>query len=184
MPKYAVLVIDMLKDFIYGSLRCERALHIIPNIKKLVSIARDYRVPVIYVNDSHIKGVDRELTLWGPHAVRGTEGSEVIDDLRPTEKDFIVLKRRYSGFFETDLDLLLRELGIDTLILTGIHTHICVMHTAVDAFYRGYNLIIVKDAVEAFSEDYHKLGLEFMEKLYSAKLMKTEEVIKLITITT
>jgi len=81
----------------------------------------------------------------GPHAIKGTEGVEVIDDIKPTSKDFVVERRRYSAFFETGLDLLLRELGVDTVVLTGLHTNICVKHTAADAFCRGYNIIVLKD---------------------------------------
>ncbi len=180
MHKYGLLVIDMLKDFVYGSLKCERAQRIIPNIKELILTARNSDIPVIYANDSHIAGVDHEFRLWGQHAVRGSEGALVIDDLKPTDKDFIVSKRRYSAFFETGLDPLLRELGVDTLMLTGIHTHLCVLHTAADAFFRCYNLIVVRDAVEAFTDEYHVWGLNFMEKFYGAKLMTAAEVLKLI----
>ncbi len=180
MPEYCVLVIDMLKDFVYGKLRCERAQTVIPNIKSLVEVARELGAPIIYVNDSHIPGVDGEFRLWGEHAVAGSEGASVIDELKPSEKDFVVCKRRYSGFFETGLDLLLRELGVKTLILTGIHTHICVLHTAADAFFRGYNLAVVKDGVQAFSEEHHNWGLKYMSEVYGAKLMDTAEVLKLL----
>ncbi|MEM1601034.1 MAG: isochorismatase family cysteine hydrolase [Sulfolobales archaeon] len=180
MPKYSVLVIDMLKDFVYGSLKCERAQHIVQNVKEVVENARSLGIPVIYVNDTHLRAVDHEFKLWGEHAVKGSEGASVIDELKPTEKDFIIEKRRYSGFFETGLDLLLRELRVDTLVLTGIHTHVCVLHTAADAFFRGYDIVVIKDAVQAFTEEDHNWGLKYMEKIYGAKLMSTAEFLKLI----
>ena len=180
MPKYAIIVIDMLKDFIYGSLKCERASLIIPNIKKLITKARERGVPVIYANDAHVHDVDHEFKLWGPHAIKGSEGAEVIDDIKPADKDFIVEKRRYSAFFETGLDLLLKELGVDTVVLTGLHTNICVKHTAADAFYRGYNIIVIKDGVQTFTDEDHEWGLKYMERIYGAKLMTTDEFLKLI----
>ncbi|MEM0454061.1 MAG: isochorismatase family cysteine hydrolase [Sulfolobales archaeon] len=182
MPKYCILVIDMLKDFIYGNLKCERAQHVIPNLKKIIETARSLGIPIIYVNDSHLLDIDHEFRLWGKHAVKGSEDASVVDELKPGEKDFIIEKRRYSGFFETGLDLLLRELDADTLVLTGIHTHVCVLHTAADAFFRGYNLIIITDAVQAFTEEDHLWGLKYMERIYGARLMTTIEFLKLINV--
>ena len=151
--KIALIVVDMLKDFIEGSLKIPNVEETVKNIKEAISTARTFKVPIIYVCDRHIPKVDRELEIWGPHAIADTEGAKVIEELSPQKGDFTVFKRRYSGFFQTDLDLLLRELKVDTLALTGVSTDICVKCTAIDAFYRGYNLIIIKDCVAAFTRD-------------------------------
>ncbi len=177
MARYAILVIDMLNDFVYGALKCERAKRIIPCIKRLIEWAHEKGIPVIYANDAHVPDVDHEFKLWGPHAIKGTWGAQVIDELKPTSKDYVIEKRRYSAFYETGLDLLLRELGVDTVVLTGLHTNCCVKHTAADAFYRGYNIIVISDCVEAFTEEDHKWGLEYMRKIYGAKIMSLEEFI-------
>ncbi|MEM3522118.1 MAG: isochorismatase family cysteine hydrolase [Candidatus Bathyarchaeia archaeon] len=177
MGKKAILVIDMVNDFITGKLGCERAKRIIPNIKRLIENARKKGVPVIYCNDAHLP-IDFELKKWGSHAIKGTEGAKVITELEPTEKDFIIEKRTYSGFFETGLDTLLRELNVNTICITGIHTHICVKHTAADAFFRGYKIIVVEDAVEAISEKDHEEGLAYMKSIYGADLKKVDEIIK------
>ncbi len=178
MTRYAVIVIDMLNDFVRGKLKCERAERIIPNIKRLIDEARRRNLPIIYTKDSHIKNVDKELELWGEHALKGTNGSEIIDELKPTDKDYVIEKRRYSAFFQTDLDLLLRELNVDTLILTGISTDVCVKHTAADAFFRGYKIVVVEDCVEAFTEEGHKSALEYMKRIYGAKIVKLSELLK------
>ncbi len=176
--RLAVLVIDMLRDFVDGPLSSPRFRRVVPCIARLLEAARSRGIPVIYVNDSHLPKVDRELELWGPHAIRGSEGARVVKELEPREGDFIVLKRRYSGFYGTDLDTLLRELGVDTLMLTGISTDVCVLHTAADAFFRGYRLIIVEDCVEAFTEEGHRWALEYMKRVYGAKLARLEEAIR------
>ncbi len=150
--KTAILVVDMLNDFVTGALKCDRGLAVVPNIAKLLQGARKAGVPVIFCNDAHVKGIDRELKLWGEHAIAGTKGAEVIPELGVCERDYIVPKRRYSGFFHTDLDLLLKELGVDTVILTGLHTHMCVRHTAADAFCLGYNVVVAADGTDAFTE--------------------------------
>lgn len=98
MKKTAVLVVDMLNDFVTGALKCDRGLAIVPNVKKLLDAARKNGVDVIFCNDAHIKGVDHELKLWGDHAIAGTKGAEVIPELGPCDGDYTVPKRRYSGF--------------------------------------------------------------------------------------
>ncbi|MGN0962786.1 MAG: cysteine hydrolase family protein, partial [Clostridia bacterium] len=117
--KTAILVVDMLNDFVTGALKCDRGLAIVPQTAKLLKSARENGVAVIFCNDAHIKGIDHELKLWGDHAIAGTKGAEVIPELELSETDYVVPKRRYSGFFHTDLDLLLKELGVDTVIMTG-----------------------------------------------------------------
>lgn len=174
----AVIIVDMLNDFVTGSLKCDRAQRIIPHIADLIRNARERGIPVIYSNDSHIKGVDHELKLWGDHAIAGTEGAKVIPELEPAEGDFIIPKRRYSGFYDTDMDMLLRELKVDTLIITGMHAHMCVRHTSADAYYRGYDIIIPTDGVEAFTEEDYQSGLKYLKEVYGAKITDTDDIIR------
>jgi len=178
--KPAVLVIDLLNDFVKGSLKVPGVEEILPRVKRLLDEARRLKVPVIYACDSHTPEVDKELEAWGPHAIKGTWGAEVVEEVAPSEKDYVVYKRRYSAFYSTDLDLLLRELGIDTLILVGVATDICVQHTAADAFYRGYKLVVVEDCVKALSQEAHLRGLEVMKTLYKARVVSLEEALNLL----
>ena len=182
MDNKAVIIIDMLRDFVTGELKCERAQRIVPNLKRLVEAARKHNIPIIYSNDAHYPQDFEVVQKWGKHAIKGTKGAEVIPELKPSAKDYIVEKRVYSGFFETGLDPLLRSLyngeGVKTVILCGIHTHICVRHTAADAFFRGYKIIIAKDGVEAFTQEEHEQGLKYLQSVYNAKLMTVDEIIK------
>ncbi|PAF50312.1 nicotinamidase [Helicobacter sp. 13S00401-1] len=168
----------MLNDFVTGSLKCERAQDIIQNIVKLLDSAREHKIPVIFSNDAHIKGIDHELALWGDHGIAGTKGAEVIPELKVSKIDFIVPKRRYSGFFATHLDILLRELDVDTLVITGLHTNICVRHTTADAFCLGYKIIVPSDGTNAFTEKDYEEGLEYLKMVYGAKIVTVEELVK------
>lgn len=152
LDRPAVLVVDMLNDFITGPLGCERARAIVPAVAELVEVARERGVPVVYCNDAHRKGIDRELSVWGDHAVAGTHGAEVIAELRPRACDHVVPKRRYSGFFQTDLDLTLRDMGCEKVIVGGAVTNICVRGTVADAFQLDYEVFVPKDCVRATSE--------------------------------
>lgn len=179
--RYAVIVVDMLNDFVTGSLVSERVGLIVPKIKSIADNARKNGIPVFYVNDSHIKGEDRELALWGDHAIEGTEGAQVIDNLRPASENEIVTKRTYSGFYETDLEEKLRKEDVDTLIFTGIHAHICVQITVNDAYTRGYDIILAEDAISAFTEDDYRKGMEYMKTIYGSKIMSEKEIVELMS---
>lgn len=182
MSRMAVIIIDMLNDFVTGNLKTDRAARVVNPLKKLVGAARKYGVPVIYSNDAHLN-IDFEVVeKWGAHAIKGTQGAQVIPELAPAENDFVLEKRVYSGFYETGLDSLLRSLykgiGVETVILAGLHTHICVRHTAASAFYRGYKIIIPSDGVEAFTRQQQEEGLEYLKDIYSAEIKTIDEIIK------
>ena len=182
LNKKAVIILDMLNDFVTGDLKCKRALRIIPNLKKLVFAARKHRIPVIYSNDAHLLVDEEVVKRWGKHAIKGTKGAEVIPELRPTKKDYVVEKRTYSGFYETGLDMLLRSLyrseGARTIVVAGLHTNICVRHTAADAFFRGYKIVIAEDGVEAFTQEDHDQGLKYLRHVYNAKIEKIDRIMK------
>jgi len=175
--KKAVIIVDMLNDFVTGDLKCERAERIIPNLKRLVEAARKKGVPVIYANDAHYEKDFEVVHRWGKHAIKGTHGAQVIPELKPSDSDYIIEKRVYSAFFETGLDSLLRSLGVDTVVLGGLHTHICIRHTAADAFFRGYKIIVAKDGVETFTEKEHEEGLKYLENIYGAELKTVDEIV-------
>ena len=177
--KYAILVVDMLNDFVTGALKCERGLAIVPHTKKLLGEARKNHLPVIFCNDSHLPNIDHELKLWGNHALKGTEGAKIIPELGPIPTDYIIEKRRYSGFFHTDLDLLLKELEVDTVILTGLHTHMCVRHTAADAYQLGYKVIACSDATDSFTKEDYDSGIKYLKEVYAAEILTSDELIKI-----
>lgn len=174
----AILVVDMLNDFVTGALKCDRGLKIVPKTAQLLEGARKAGVPVIFCNDAHLKGIDHELKLWGDHAIAGTKGAEVIPELELCDKDYVVPKRRYSGFFYTDLDLLLHELGVDTVVMTGLHTHMCVRHTSADAYCLGYNVVVASDATDAFTEEDYKSGIKYLKEVYGARVYTVDELLE------
>jgi nicotinamidase-related amidase len=133
--RYVILVIDMQNDFVKGKLKCERAARIVPNIKLLLDNARGRDIPIFYCIDAHLPKDTYEMNLWGPHAMKGTEGANVIDELKPfAGRDYIVPKRTYSAFDGTGLNRALNGLydgkGANALIITGLHTNICDIHTS------------------------------------------------------
>ena len=173
----AVLVVDMLQDFVYGALACDRGKAIVPATTRLLDAAREAGLPVIFCNDCHLPKIDRELALWGDHALAGTPGAEVIPELKLCDKDYVVPKRRYSGFFQTDLDILLKELGVDTVIMTGLHAHMCVRHTSADAYMLGYEVVVAKEATDSFTKEDYEYGIAYLKTCYGADAYTNDELI-------
>ena len=150
--RVALLVVDMLNEFLSegGVMPFPRGRAIVLTLRMVISFCREQGIPVIYVNESHRPDYDDvEFKKRGVHCIAGSWGAQVVDELAPEPGDHIVPKRRYSGFYDTDMDTLLRELGARTLIVTGCVTNICVRSTVHDAFFRGYEVIVPRDCVEA-----------------------------------
>lgn len=168
----AVVVIDMLNDFVLpgAPLFVPGALALANRIATFLAKARERGVPVIYVCDRHDPD-DAEFKAWPPHCVHGTPGADVVDPLRPRTGEPCIPKRRYSGFFETNLDDLLRKFGVERLILTGLLTDICILITAIDAGQRGYQVVVPQDLVIALTEEDHRWALRHMERLVRAAII-------------
>jgi nicotinamidase-related amidase len=171
-PKGALIITDMLNDFVEedGALVVPDAKKIVPNIKSILEDAREQGIPVIYIKDNHLED-DYEFNFWPKHAVTGTWGQEVIDELAPLPGEHIVPKRRYSAFFETGLDTLLRELGVQKIYLAGVMTNVCVYSTAIDASMRDYQVAVFKDAVASLSEETDRFIFRQLEEVLKAELL-------------
>lgn len=172
----ALLVIDVLEGGFLGSNQTEENLRFGERCAKVVKACRSAGIPVIHCSDAHIPGLDHELRLWGPHGIAGTEADKPAKLLGDSSGDFIVPKRRYSGFFETDLDLTLRELGVTTVIAIGSDTNICVLHTLADAFYRNYDSIVVADATMTFLVGTQEGALEHMKTCFGSRVISSDEI--------
>lgn len=175
MKKTAVLVIDILG----GDAGVTPGLEYMgDNAEKICKAARAYGMPVIFVNDAHIPGLDKEIELWGDHGIKGTNGAQPLAQLDVQESDIIIPKRRYDGFFQTDLDLTLKELGVDTLIAFGCDTNICVLQTLSSAYFLGYKTIVPGDACGTFLIGTQEGGLEYFSRCYDSRVVSTETVLE------
>lgn len=174
--KEAVLVIDMIYDFVYGKLGGEGARSIIPDLENLLQEAEEHNVPAIFCQDSHVSS-DPEMDVWGQHAMKGEEGVETVEELEKY-KGILVNKRFYNAFFDSSLYTILRQNDIERVVLTGVSTDICIQNTAAGAFFRGFDVVVVEDCTAAISEDKHDYALDYMESIYGAEIMSSENVIE------
>jgi nicotinamidase-related amidase len=191
--KPALLIIDMQNAFLHPNGHLVKLgennkpyLAIVPNIARLADLARSLGIPVIYFRHAYRSGYidggivvhelfpsDKESGGW----LDGTWDTEIFEPLKPKESDIVIKKNRYSGFFGTDLDQLLRNLGVNTLIITGIHSNVCCDSTARDAVFRDYRVYFVSDATAAADESLHMATLRTIGK-YFGRVLTTEELVK------
>ena len=174
----ALLIIDMLEDFVHGALANPRAATILPRLQELLALARREGWLVVFSSDAHELG-DPELAVWGEHAMAGTFGAQVVSELAPTPGplEVIVPKRAYGAFDGTDLDERLADLGVEEVVLVGQHTHICVRHSAYGAFLRGYRITVPRDAVCAFEGVNESAALDYLRSVYGAKVTSVAELL-------
>lgn len=168
----ALLIINMLNDFVLDGapLEIPKIKKIIEPIKKEIEKAGSSNYPVIYLCDSHEKE-DNEFKMFPPHAIKNTEGSKIIEELKPQGSDIILRKRTFSGFFNTDLDKILQKLSIKKLIITGNITNISIFFTAADAVIRGFDVDVVKSAVIGLSKKDHNFALDQMQKILKVNIV-------------
>ncbi len=183
--KTAILVIDMQRDFIDkgAPIECPGGRAIIGPIQRLLSVARHEKLPVIFTQEAHrSQGVDfgRELDGEEPvHCVEGTPGIEIVPDLARKPGEFLIVKRRYSAFFATDLDLLLRGLAIDTLVLSGVATDVCVRATAQDAQQLNYRVLVPGECVAGTSVEQHRAALKNISYILG-KVLPLDDIISIL----
>jgi nicotinamidase/pyrazinamidase len=144
---------------------------IIPNVQSLLERELAQGAKAFFICDHHAPD-DNEFKMFPPHCVEGTAEAEVIPELARYEGE-IIPKRRYSAFFDTPLEKKLRELEPEKLIVCGVCTDICVLHTVADARNRDYEVEVPVDCVASFDEKAHRFALEHMEKILGAELTST-----------
>ncbi len=125
---------------------------------------RHNNIPIVFIRDCHKDVDDWEFIRSGKHALENTNQFQVIEELDVQSTDILINKTRYSSFYRTDLEVTLSNLGINTLVLTGNQTHVCIQNTALDAFYRGLRVIIPKQCVVSAHLEFKNKGLEYIER--------------------
>lgn len=186
--KTAILVVDTIEDF-FTEVMTEsddarrRAGSIVPPLKSLLEQARKNSAPVVYIYDYFTPAeanIDAHIKIHGLHAVEGTSGVKVLEDIAPQSGDFIIYKKVYDGFYGTRLDMVLRELNVNRIAVTGLWTDICVMHTVMGGWVRRYETILVKDCANSQKETEMVWALEYMRRNYGTKVVNSSDLISML----
>ena len=192
----ALLVVDVQNGFMSkgGSydllgMKVSNYQQIIPKLKELISICKKYNVPIFYtqaVRES--SGIDlltkthrilpksrEERIKKRPICVRGTWDAKIVDEVKPTNKDHVVIKRRDSAFQDTETEVWLNSLKVNTLIFCGIDTSICVETSLRDGFNKGYDVMLISDAAASANIRHYKTTIEHVKEYYGL-VMKVKEI--------
>jgi ureidoacrylate peracid hydrolase len=150
----AVLVVDMLNEFLEpgGEMVLLEGRRVIEPINRLLAASREMGMRVVWLCDEHPIPEDKEFEKRVPHCIGGTWNAGIVDAMDVAPDELRIAKRRYSGFFGTDLDLRLREWGVQQVVVTGVVTNICVRSTVHDAYFLGYEVFVPADCVSATSD--------------------------------
>ncbi len=168
MKKTALMIIDMQNDFVLpkASQCIAGAEAVVPNIKKILELFRSEKSPVFHLyREYRADGSDIEKTRLDDflthqkYCVPHTEGSNIIDALAPIEGEYKIIKNRFSGFMQTELDFILRRLGIDKIVVCGIQYPNCIRATVFDGVALGYDVTLITDATAAQTEEIAKANI-------------------------
>lgn len=174
----ALLLIDVINDMEFegGEALLENAVPAAKKLSKLTRRAREAGIPVIYVNDNFGKWRSDFRQQLGHVLEDGVRGEPIAKLLRPDEEDYFVLKAKHSGFYHTQLDLLIDYLQVRTIVLAGFQTDICVLFTASDAYMRDLEILVPSDCSAAATVEHHERGLEHMSRVLHAETMPSDEI--------
>jgi nicotinamidase-related amidase len=174
----ALLLIDVINDleFDEGRKLLKHALPMARALAKLKKRAQAAKVPVIYVNDNFGKW-QSDFHKQVEHCLEdGVCGEQITRLLKPGPKDYFVLKPKHSGFFSTQLDILLEYLGVKTVVLTGIAANICVLFTANEAYMRDYRLMVPRDCVASNTKADNDYALKQMAEILKADTRPSTQI--------
>jgi nicotinamidase-related amidase len=166
----ALIVMDMLNDFIdeKGPLYCgKESREMVSFIREKIEEYRCSGGKVIYVCDAHAPD-DKEFRMFASHAVKGTKGAEVIEELKPGSSDVVIEKTTVKPFYGTELDMILKEIKPEEVGVVGVCTSICIMEVVSDLRVKGYKTVVYRQGVADFDKKAHEFALGHMEKVYGA----------------
>jgi len=174
----ALIVIDMLNDFLDQWPRAERE-RLVQATNELVAFMRIHTRPVIWVRqefEPDLSDAFTEMRAKDIHiTIRGTPGAQIASELALLPDDTQIIKKRYSAFFETNLDAVLAKLKPDTLVVAGINTHACIRMAAIDAYQRNWPVVLAADCVDSYDREHHAVSIRYMKDKI-ARVMTNREI--------
>lgn len=174
----ALLLVDVINDFFdpRGANYHPGYDAVLEAVRRLVAAARAGGVPIVHSREAHRPGPDFEHRKLPVHCVAGSWDGQPPASLEVGPEDIIVFKRRYSAFFATDLDLLLRERGVRRLVVAGVKSHVCVRATVQDAFALGYEVRVPREATGSNHLHLHEASLEDIDR-YMGRVVSLGEAL-------
>jgi nicotinamidase-related amidase len=177
MDRPVLIVIDMLNDF-FVSGEVARRKELVAAINELVSLFRRSGAPVVWGRQEFeldLRDAFPEMRAKGIQiTIKGTADCQILSELAPALFDPVIVKKRYSAFFGTNLDELLDQLQPDSILLARINTHACIRMTAIDAYQRDWPVILASDCIDSYDREHHDVTLRYMKDKIAAVMTNQE----------
>jgi nicotinamidase-related amidase len=174
--RMAFITTDLQYDLIRKSPEREKRVRdMLPSVTRFLNQLRERKIPIIhqqlvYQETDHVEYFNGIIPC-----LDGTDGVRFIPELE-VEKDIVIEKRKDSGFYETNLDETLRNLGCDTILLGGMQAQICIQTTGADGYFRGYNVVAVEDCITSTREEDKQRALDWIRG-YCGRVMASQDII-------
>ena len=166
MEHPVLIVIDMLNDFL-DRWEPKQKQRLVQSINNLASLIRSVSYPVIWVRqefEADLRDAFLEMRSKGIRCtIKGTQGCRIVSELVVAPQDRVIVKKRYSAFYGTDLDRTLAEIAPDAVLLAGINTHACIRTTAIDAYQRDWPVVLAGDCIDSYDQEHHAISLRYMK---------------------
>lgn len=179
MLRPVLIVIDVLNDFLEKWAPASKQ-QLVRSINDLVGLLRERGCPIVWVRqefEPDLSDAFQEMRTKGIRiTIKGTTGCQIASDLAVASSDPVLIKKRYSAFYQTELDQLLRRLQPDAIILAGINTHACIRVTAIDAYQRDWETIVAADCVDSYDREHHDISMKYMKDKIAA-VMSNQEIL-------
>ena len=177
----AMIIIDLQQEFFENGRLAQHREELVSATNELADAAHNHDIPVIWIRQEYKVDLS-DAPLYNRKnsklvTIENTDGCKLLPELHIIKDDHHIIKKRYSAFYNTDLEKLLKDLSVDTLIVTGINTMTCVRTTAIDAYQRDFNVILALDAVDAYDVEQHENSLKYLQYAVTEG-MNNEEIIK------
>jgi len=178
----ALMVIDMQNDFFRKAALKNKRRKLCEGINNLIVSLRKDKVPIVWIRQEFKNDLSDAYLFMKKRnekiTIQGTPGSEVLQEFRVEKGDIQIIKKRWSGFFNTSLEFFLEKNKIDTLIITGINTHACIRMTAIDAYQRDFKVILAKECIASWDEKHHRITLNYLQKGLGIQVLTNNEITK------
>ncbi|MGA7630442.1 MAG: cysteine hydrolase [Terriglobales bacterium] len=178
MQRPVLLVIDMVNDFLAKWAPAQKQ-QLVGSINELVGVMRQHGHPIIWVRqefDPDLHDSFPEMRAKGIQiTIKGTTGCQIDSEMASAPSDPVVVKKRYSAFYNTGLDQILHRLKPDVIVLAGINTHACIRVTAIDAYQRDWEIIVAVDCVDSYDREHHDISMKYMKDKIAA-VMSNQEI--------
>jgi maleamate amidohydrolase len=178
MPENCLIVIDMQNDFL-DRLEAANRVRLVSKTNQLVDSFRASGCPIIWIkqtfkpdlSDAFLQMRDRQISI----VIDGSEGAEIDPGLSRRDEDWVIVKKRYSAFFGTDFEQILRNLAPDRITIAGVNSHACIRTTAIDAYQRDIRVILASECIESHDQEHAQISMAYLEKKI-AILMTNDQI--------